>query len=85
MELLLTLFAMLGAVTGAVNGVRGEEMRIHQAEAAVAVEAAVGVRQAQVAGVARVPARAVPSPGAPASPGPAVVAAAPLEAVRLIE
>ena len=86
MEWLLTLFAMLGAVTGAHNDVRGEPAQVHQAEAAAAVQAAVAVAQVAVA-------RAAPAvPALEALPGEVqsppvqrINAAAPLYADRLIE
>lgn len=86
MEWLLIFSAMLSALTGAFTGAREPEARLQRAEAAVAAEAAVVAVEAQ----ARPPALAAPGlrlPDALVLPLPAfaLVVAAPLEAVRLIE
>ena len=86
MEWLLTLFAMLGAVTGAHNGMRGEPTQVHQAEAAAGVQVVAAVAKTTVV-------RETPAvPALEASPGDAqsppalrIVATAPIYADRLIE
>ena len=86
MELLLILSALLSAVTGVFSGVRGEEARFAQAEAAVGAQVAASVEQQQVApAAADRPADAAPSADVPALPGFALAAAIPLYADRLIE
>ena len=77
MEWLLTLFAMLGAVTGASAGVRGEEAQLHRAEASAAVRAAAAaaetiVVRADPALPANVPAAAAVRTPAPAPAIPAI-------------
>ena len=86
MEWLLTLFAMLGAVTGADNGVRGEQAQAHHAEAASAVQVAAAVAEATIAReTPAVPVRPSTSRDVQSPPNLRVVAAAPLYADRLIE
>jgi len=86
MEWLLTLFAMLGAVTGGVNGVRGDEARQHAAEAAAAVQVVAQISEAAVVPLApSIPAAALLSTEvAPFIDAPPI-AAVPLYADRLIE
>jgi hypothetical protein len=86
MEWLLTLFAMLGAVTGGLNGVRGDEARLHAAEAATAVQVVVQVSETAVAPLAlSIPAATLLSTEvAPLADVPPI-AAGPLYADRLIE
>lgn len=85
MEWLLILSAMLSAVTGAFTGVRAPEAQMDRPQA---VAARLSVQAAQVRAPRIVP---VPPRAAPAmrvfDPPPAltVVAAAPLETVRLLE
>lgn len=86
MELLLTLFAMLGAVTGVFSGVRGPEAQVHQAEAAATVEAIAAVAEAAVEPiVAVIPANDGFSMEVVPLPAFALSAAIPLYADRLIE
>ncbi len=86
MEWLLTLFAMLGAVTGAHNGVRGEHAQVHQAEATSAVQVAAAVAEATIAReTTAAPARETMPSDVPAPPSVRVLAAVPLYADRLIE
>ena len=86
MEWLLTLFAILGAVTGADGGVRGEQAQIHRAEAASPVQVAAAAAEATAAReTPAVPARKA-TPGEVHSPAnPCVAAAVPLYADRLLE
>lgn len=86
MEWLLTLFAMLSAFTGGLNGVRGAETQLHAAEAATAVKVVAQVVETAVAPVApSIPAGVLLSTEeAPLADAP-LLAAAPLYADRLIE
>ena len=84
MELLLILSAMLSAVTAAFSGVRGPEARVHQAEAAVQVAAAV-VKEVAGQAVPSRPEDAPPTSDVEALPLFALAAAVPLYADRLIE
>ena len=86
MEWLLTLFAMLSAVSGALNGVRGDETQLHRAEAASPVQVAAAVAQAAVVQVAPViPANLPPAAGVEALPDLPRIAAIPLYVDRLRE
>ena len=85
MELLLILSAMLSAVTGAFTGVRGEEARVHQPQAAVAAEAASAVVRVKSPLAPAVRPLLAAAPELVPPPAFAPVAAAALDAVRLIE
>ena len=86
MEWLLTLFAMLGAVTGAHGDVRGEHAQLLQAEAAGAVQAAAAVAEATVAReMPAVPVRETMPRDVQSPPSPRLIAPVPLYADRLLE
>ena len=86
MEWLLTLFAMLSAVSGAFDGVRGGETQLHRAESGSAVQAAAVVAKAAVAVIAPViPANLAPAARVEPLPSLPLVASIPLYADRLIE
>lgn len=86
MEWLLTLFAMLSAVSGAFNGVCGEETQVHRAEAASAVQVVVATAKAVVAVASPpIPVAAPVSAALPPLPRVERVASIPLYADRLIE
>lgn len=86
MEWLLTLFAMLSAVSGAFNGVRGEETQLHRAEAPSAVQiVAVAAEAAIVVILPTIPANARFVAAVPALPVSPRIAGIPLYADRLIE
>ena len=87
MEFLLSLFALLSAVTGAITGVREAEPRAHHAAAALAVPVeatdAVAPAAAAVSAASYVFARAADAPlGGLAF---ALAPSAPLETIRLLE
>lgn len=85
-ELLLTLFAMLSAVTGAFSGVPEGEARMHQAESQTAARATIAVAQEAVQPITTIiPSNALPSTGVPALRLFAIAAAIPLYADRRIE
>ena len=87
MEFLLSLFALLSAVTGAITGVREAEPRTHHAAAALAVSveapAAVAPAAAASSAASSVVARAAVAP--PAGLAFALAESAPLETIRLLE
>jgi hypothetical protein len=86
MEWLLTLFAMLSAVSGAFNGVRGEETQLHRAEAASAVQiVAVAAQAAVVMILPTIPANAPFVAVLPAMTDAPHISGIPLYADRLIE
>lgn len=86
MEWLLTLFAMLSAVSGALNGVRGEETQLHRAEAASQVQMVAAVAQTAIAvALPHVPVVAPLSAELPVLPRVQRIASIPLYADRLIE
>ena len=86
MEWLLTLFAMMSAFTGGLNGVRGDETQLHAAEASSAVRVVAQVAETIVAPAAlSIPAGILLSTDvAPLADAP-LIAAAPLYVDRLIE
>ena len=86
MEWLLTLFAMLSAFTGGLNGVRGDETQVTAAEASTAVQIVAEVVEALVAPASpMIPSGvALTTEVAPLANAP-LVASAPLYADRLIE
>jgi hypothetical protein len=87
MEWLLILSAMLSAVTGAFSGGRAPEAQMDRPQvAAVAARLSVQVAQVRASRIVPPPPQAAP-PRRVVDPPPAftVVAAAPLETVRLLE
>jgi hypothetical protein len=87
MELLLTLFALLSAATGALTGARAPQAAVHQTvQAGQVAEAAPRAVEAARTALAPVAARTIAAP-ARIAPRPAqvLVAAVPLYVDRLIE
>ncbi|HEY5723202.1 MAG TPA: hypothetical protein VIT45_12855 [Allosphingosinicella sp.] len=87
MEFLLSLFALLSAVTGAFTGVREAEPRTHHAAAALAIAAETPSAVAPAAAAAFVAAAFLARAAVAPASGLAFALApsAPLETVRLLE
>jgi hypothetical protein len=87
LEFLLSLFALLSAVTGAFTGVREAELRTHHAAAALEATAETPRTVAPAAVAAKVVAAFVARSAAAPALGLAfaLAPAAPLETVRLLE
>ncbi|HMJ93513.1 MAG TPA: hypothetical protein VK472_05395 [Allosphingosinicella sp.] len=87
MEFLLSLFALLSAVTGAFTGVREAEPRTHHAAASLTVAAEAPRAVAPAAAAASVAAAVVARASVAPALGRAFALAptAPLETIRLLE